>query len=270
MSRPLFAVDNLMNPRIYPSHTLAASSTASGTSVLSLSSGKRIARSGLGGWFASALNTVATVTVTFNRARMFDLLWIDRDHNLGGESLSVILSDDAFTTTQTIGPLTVPTAPTPYSHLYDGRIVRTNEGCLLWWLGEQVSYAARLSIAAMGAGLRPEIAGMMLCKTYQPTHAQQKPADFARWDLQRRPLQRTRRGDIIVRVVSWEEYVTAYYHLEELYLSGHGMVVVHDDERAENALFGVAPDGLAGFEIPTGQYHPEMAVPLLEPEPALL
>lgn len=270
MSRPLFFVDSVFNPRIYPGHALAASSTASGTDILALSSGKRIARSGLGGWFASATDTTATLTATFDRLRGFDLLWIDREHNLDGESVSVLISDDGFTTSQTLGPKTVPTYPTPYSHLYDGEIVRTNEGCLLWWLGEQAAHAVRVSIAAMGTGLRPELAGLMLGKSFVPGHAQQKPADFGRWDFQRRPLKRMRRGEITLRAESWEEYAVAYYYLEELYLRGHSMVIVHDDERAENALLGVAPDGLAGFEIPTAQYLPEYSVPYVEPEPALL
>lgn len=270
MSRPLFLVDNLLNPRIYPGHTISASSTASRTSVLALSSGKRIARVGLGGWFASALNTEATITGTFDQARAFDLLWIDRDHNLDGESISVLISDDGFTTSTTLGPKTVPTNPTPYSHLYDGQIVRTNEGALLWWLGLQVAHEVRVSIAAMGAGLRPELAGLMIGPSFVPGHAQQKPVDFGRWDFQRRPLARTRRGEVTLRAASWEEYTVAYYHLEELYRRGHSMVIIHDDERAENALLGVAPDGLAGFEVPQGQYLPEYAVPYVEPEPVLL
>lgn len=282
MARPLFAVDNMLNPRIYPGHTLSASSTLAGTSVLNLSSGRRIARAGLGGWFASALNTAATVTCIFDRLRAFSLLWIDRDHNLDGQTVSVSISDDDFATSATVASKVVPTAPTPYSGLYGGEFVRTNEGALLLWLGVQAAWGVRVSIGAMGVGLRPELAGMGVFSTWAPVHAQQKPADFGRYAVLRQitrspqaqsaasDVGRYRGGEIRLRAASWAEYSIASYHLEELYLRGHAMVVVHSDTRAEEALLAVAPAAQAGFEVPGGQYLPEMAVGYEETEPVLL
>lgn len=270
MGRPVMLIDNLFNPRIYAAHTLAASTTASGTDVLNLSAGRRLFGINVGGWAANSLNTDAHVTATFDRPRAFDLLWIDRDHNLSTESLSVRISDDGFTTYQEIGPLTVPSDPTPYSALYDEQIIRTDEGALLWWLGLQTGYEVRVFVAAMGAGLRPELAGLMLGKTVVPGHAQQKPADYGKPNLRRFPLERGRQGELHIIADSMEEYATMRFPLEELYMGGHGMVLIHNDEEAERAVFTKAPDGQAGFGIPEGQYLPEMRIPFEESEPVLL
>jgi hypothetical protein len=282
MGRPVLLSDNLLNPRIYPSHTISASSTATGTSVESLSAGRRIRGQNVGGWFASSLDTLAYFGAAMDQPRAFDTLWVDRDHNLAGESISVRLSDDGFSTYTEIGPLTVPSAPVPMQALYGGSIVQTDEGALLWWLGEQVAHDVRVYIAAMGTGLRPELAGAMIGKSFAPAVAQIKPVTYGNWNLLREVTRspqaqsagsevgRYRSGILHIRAESMEEYATARYPLEELYLSGHGMVLVHDDEQAERAIFTVAPPGQAGWAIPDGRYHPEFEVPYEEPEPVLL
>ena len=96
MGRPVILSDNLFNQRIYPNHTLAASTTATGKDVTDLASGRRIRA--LTGWFASSLDAGATATATFDQPRAFDLLFIDRDHNLAGESIQLRISDDGFVT----------------------------------------------------------------------------------------------------------------------------------------------------------------------------
>lgn len=282
MGRPVLLVDNLLNPRIYPGHTIAASSTASGTNVLNLSAGRRLRGVNFGGWFASDLNTLAYVGAVMDEPRTFDLLWIDRDHNLAGESISVRLSDDQFTTYDEIGPQTVPSSPTPMQALYDGDIVMTDEGALLWWLGEQVAHDVRVYIAAMGTGLRPELAGLMIGQSFAPLVPQLKPAEFGNPNLLREitrspqaqsagsQVGRYRSGTLHLRADSMEEYQVARYHLEDLYMRGHGMVLIHDDEQAERALFSLAPPGQQGFEVPSDRYHPEMRVLYEEPEPQLL
>ena len=280
MGRPVILADNLYNPRIYPDHTLTASSTATGKSVNFLSSGRRIRD--LTGWFASDLNTDAYVQATFDQARAFDLLFIDRDHNLDGESLSVRISDDSFTTYTELGPYTVPSSPTPFAHLYDGSIVRTNEGALLWWLDLQVCHDVRVFVAAMGSGLRPELAGLMLGKLWAPEVALVKPDVLPKFNLthslERSPLAQDFSGEVgrfrsqefRIRTASWFEYATALYPIEELYLSRKPTVIVPDDERAEEARLTLAPPGQVGFEVPADRYLPEITIPWEESEPVLL
>ena len=282
MGRPVMLVDNVFNPRIYGSHTIAASSTATGTNALNLSAGRRVGRINVGGWFASSLNTDAYVRSTFDRPRAFDMLFIDRGHNLAGESVSVLISDDAFTTYETVGPLTVPSNPTPYSALYDDQIIMTDEGALIWWLGLRAGYAVEVFVAAMGAGLRPELTGLMLGKSWSPAYAQIKPFDYGRHHVIRTitrsahaqsvsaDVGRFRQGTMRLRAESWEEYATARYPLEDLYLAGHAMVLMHSDEEAERAALVIAPAGQAGFEVPSGEYLPEIAIPFEETEPVIL
>ena len=282
MARPVMLVDNLLNPRIYGSQTISASSTAAGTDVLNLSAGRRLAGVNVGGWFANALNTDAYVEGVFNRQRAFDMLFIDRAHNLDGQSLSVRISDDGFSTFQEIGPLTVPSISTPSSNLYDGQIIRTDEGALVWWLGLQTGFEVRVFIAAMGAGLRPELAGMMIGKTYVPAFAQVKPMDYGQHNLLRvvtrspqaqsasSEVGRFRSGIMHIRTDSREEYTVARYPLEDLYMAGHGMVLLHNDQETERALFAFAPAGRSGFSIPVETYWPEWRIPFEEAEPVLL
>lgn len=282
MGRPVFLVDNLFNPRIYSSHSLSASSTAAGTHVLSLSAGRRVSAPNVGGWFASALNADAWVQATFNRRRAFDVLFIDRQHNLSGHTVSVRISDDGFSTFTELGPKTIPSTPTPNAALYDGEIVRTDEGALLWWLDAQEGYEARVFFPAMGAGLRPELAGLMLGQSFAPGHAQVKPMDFGNPNLLRTvtrtaqaqstsaEIGRFRSGRIRLRAETWFEYAFARYHFEELYAGGRGMVLAHNDESVERALFAMHPGGPSGFVVPDGKYLPEIDIPFEETEPVLL
>lgn len=281
MGRPVILSDNVFNSRIYPSHTLAAQSTATDKSVLFLASGRR--DRSLTGWFSNDLNTLSYVTATFDQARAFDLLFIDRDHNLATESLSVRISDDGFATYSEIGPKTVPSAPVPMSALYDGEIVMTNEGALLWWLDLQAGWAARVVVAAMGAGLRPEIAGLSLGKLWAPEHAAIKPDVIGKLNLthemDRSPLGQDSAGEsgafrslgLHMRMASWDEYLTALYPIEELYLKGRKpTVIIPDDEQAERAFFAMAVPGQQGFEVPPNQFLPEITLPLEETQPELV
>lgn len=281
MGRPVILSDNVYNPRTYPGHVLDASSTATAWDVLELGSGRRTRE--LAGWAASALNTEAWVEATFDQLRAFDLLFIDRDHNLAGESISVRISDDDFATYQTIGPVTVPSAPVPMAALYDGNIVMTDEGALLWYLGPQAGYAVRVYVAAMGAGLRPEMAGLGLGLSWTVERAVIKPDVFGTWNLtgggDRSELAQDSTGEggafqsqeLHLRVASWDEYLTALYPIEWLYVrSRRPTVVIPDDERAERAVLTRAAVGQRGFEVPQGQYLPEITLSWEETQPEIL
>jgi len=100
MGRTVFAVENFFNPRIFPSHTFAASSTASGWDVDFIGTGRR--QSSLNRWEASDYNTDAYVQVTCDRVRAFDFLALDRGHNLDGYPIQVRVSSDSFATYETI------------------------------------------------------------------------------------------------------------------------------------------------------------------------
>lgn len=280
MGRPAFLVDNLLNPRIYPGHSLSASSTASGTTVRSLSAGRR--RRSLTGWWASALNTAAYVQVVFDQPRAFNCLWLDRDHNLTGEQVGLAMSDDGFTTELALTTQTVPSVASPNSRLRSGSLFRTTEGALLWYLGLQVATSVQVRFPAMGAGLRPELAGMMLGLLWGPEHAAQKPFDWAR-PTQLRQQHRGphaqwsegaagshRSGSLTVWCSSFWEAEVGRLHIEDLYTRGHGMVVIHDDEAAERAVFSACPPGTpVGFRTAGSWGYPQVEVPIAEEDPVI-
>lgn len=277
---PALLSDSVFSRRIYPGHSLAASTTATGKSVEFLWAMRRLRE--LTGWFASALNSAAWVEATFDQPRGFDTLFIDRDHNLDGQTLSVSISDDDFTTSETVASATVPSTPTPSVAFLDGTLLRTNEGALLWYLGLQVSWGARVNVAAMGSGLRPELAGLMLGLSYRPDVAPLKPFDFGRPNLThsvaRSPRAQDSTGepgsyravDLHLRMDDWLEYAEAVYPVEELFGGRRPTVVVPTIARAEQAFLARAVPGEHGFEIPADRYHPEVHIRAEEMEPRLI
>lgn len=280
MSRPAFLVDNLMNPRLYPGHALSVSSTSSGTTVRSLSAGRR--RRVLTGWMASALDTAAWVRVVFDQPRAFDCLWIDRDHVLGNVGLA--MSDDGFATELALTTQTPPAHPSPNSGLRSGTMFRTTEGALVWYLGLHVAHEIEVRFPAMGAGLRPEVAGMMVGMLWGPTHALQKPMDFGRPSVLRQQFRSVfsqwtegamgsfRETSLRVLASSFWEAEIGGLHIEDLYGSrGHGMVVFPDDDAAERALFGFAPPGSIGFRVEPGRdwSYPQAEIPVAEEDPVI-
>lgn len=282
MSRPAFLVDNAFNPRIYPGHTLTASSTESGTSVRSLSAGRR--RRVLTGWAAEDLNTAADVGAEFDQPRAFDFLWIDRDHNLTGEQVGLALSDDGWATELELTTQTVPEKPTPNTRLRSGTLFRTTEGALGWYLGLQVAHEVEVRFPAMGAGLRPELAGMMLGLLWAPTHAAQKPFDMLRPTVLRTQSRSVhaqwtegamgsyRQGSINLKASSFWEAEVGGLFLEDMYAErGHVMVTFPDDEAAERAVLGFCPDTSVGFRLEPGRdwSYPQIEVPVAEEDPVI-
>lgn len=280
MGRPAFLVDNLLNPRIYSGHTLTASTTATGKSVRALSAGRR--RRTLTGWFAETLNTDAYVQCIFDQPRAFDCIWIDRDHNLAGESVGASISDDDFTTFEALTTQTVPARSHPNSRISGETLIRTQEGALLWYVGLQVAWGVRVNFPAMGAGLRPELAGLMVGKLWRPEYPPIKPFDYARPTLIRSTARSAfaqstgsdvgsyRSGRVHIKTASFWEAMTGELPIDDLYLTeGHGMVSVHDDEAAERAVFGFAPGGAAGFEIRDGWSYPQIEIPISEEDPVI-
>lgn len=277
---PLLLSDSVFSRRIYPGHTLSASSTSTDKSVEYLWAMRRIRD--LTGWFATDLNTDAWVESVLDQPRAFDTLFVDREHNLDGESLSVSISDDDFATSETIDTQTVPSSPSPVSQLLDGDIVRTDEGALLWYLGLHVAWEVRVEIAAMGTGLRPEIAGLMLGLSYQPDVPALKPFDFGRSNLTH-TVSRSPRGqdatgepgshraiDLHLRMESWFEYAEALYPIEELFGQRRPTVIVPSMARAETAFLARAEPGRHGFQVPEGKFYPEVHILADEMEPRLI
>lgn len=285
MGRPVFLADNLFNVRTYPGHSLVASTTATGTDILNLSSGRRVR--GLSGWSASALNTEATLRAECNRLRAANLLFVDRDHNLdaaGTPQLGIRISNDDFATSSELGPWDIPANPVPHSSLYEDGLIRTHEGALLAWFELDVGWEWEVFVPAMGAGVRPELAGLMLGKLWTTVHQQQQPASLGSgqvdllYDVRRSPQAQAAAGEIgaLVRdeidlqLENYDEYLEGVYPIADLYFHRKAMVIIPDDEQAENAILAVAPPGRHGFRVDPDWGWPQVTIPYEETEPELV
>jgi hypothetical protein len=277
----LFFVENLFSVRTFPDHVLSASSTETGLDVRFVATGRR--QYALNRWAPDSTNADAHVQGTFDRVRAFDHLAIDRGHNLGGHTVEVRVSSDAFTTYTTAGSATIPTQVFPYSRLSDGLPILTEEGAVLWRLGTYAGIAARLFVPAMGAGLKPTIVGAYLGSTFRPEHAVQKPYSHGKvrlnYEVERSPeawaaagtIGKLRAGTVVLKLADREEYARARYHIEELYFARKPMWLSVNDEEAEKARLVVCPPGDAGFEIRSGDWSEYQGeIPYEEHEPELV
>ena len=281
MGRPVILAENLFNRLIFPDHTLSASETETGTDVANIGTGRR--QRELSRWSSVSLNTLAWVQSTFDRVRVFNFLFIDRGHNLDGKEVGVRVSSDGFTTFTEIGPYTIPSQVFPYSRLSDGRPLRTEEGAIVWSLGEHGGEQIRLNIPAMGAGLKPELVNVMCGMWFRPEHAQVKPFDFGQRELTYKeivsPQAQAGAGEIASRIVgevrlklaSRDEYALARYHLEQLAFRRKPMVLIHDDEEAEKTQVVYVPPGRHGFAIEPGDWSEfQGSFPYHENEPEII
>lgn len=282
--RPFLLVDNVFNPRIYPGHTISASSTAAGSNVLNLSGGRRRAELNVGGWFAANFNVEESNRAVFDRLRGVNAVFVDGGHNLDtadSPQIGVRVTTDDFTTFTELGPYPIPAEPAPFSRLQAGTVVRMLDGSLLIWLGLRPVYGIEVFYPAMGADKRPALSGLMAGFAFEFEDPLVKPNALPQWthlrDSSRSPrghavgseVGRFHEGMLHVRAASWAEWAAASYH-EDLYLRGHGAVVGHDSSRAERASFSLVPAGRTGWEIPTDRYLPEWRIPYGEPEPELI
>lgn len=280
MGRPVFFVENLLSRRTFPDHTLTASATETGLDVAFVATGRR--QRSLNRWSSSAYDTAAYVQCDFDRVRAFDHLALDRGHNLDGHTVQVLVSSDAWTTYTTAGSAAIPSQVFPYSNLDDGLPIRTEEGAILWRLGQHAGSSVRLYFPAMGAGLKPEVVGAYIGMAFVPTHAAQKPWSHGKvrllYDVERSPqawaaageIGKLRVGSVELLLSSRTEYASARYHIEGLYFARKPMWLAMDDEEAEKARLVVCPPGDAGFEVSGNWSEYRGTIPYEEHEPALI
>ena len=280
MGRPVMLAENVINRLIFPNHTLSASATETGLDVANIGTGRR--QRELSRWSSTTLNTEAWVQVAMDRVRVFNFLFIDRGHNLDDSEVSVRVSSDSFTTYTEVGPYTIPSQVFPYARLSDGRPVRTEEGAIVWSLGEHGGKEVRLNIPAMGADLKPELVNVMLGMWFRPEHAVVKPFDFGQRELTYEevvsPQAQAGAGEIAQRIVgqvhlklaSRDEYELARYHLEQLAFRRRPMVLIHDDDEAEKTQLVYVPPGRHGFAIRQGDWSEFQGMfPYHENEPVI-
>ncbi len=213
MGQPIFLVENLFSTAQFSQHTVQANEEPTGTEAWRVATGRR---SGLDMWTPTTLNADAYLEVQCDRVRGFDMIALDRDHNLEGVTVQLRGSNQsAFTAYETILSITLPSTSAPAS-ITDALGVVTEEGAWVKRFDFRAYRYVRFFVGAMGAGLKPEIVGLWLGLSYRP-----RPFDFPWTDeadeivTDEDPVTNVRRvGTQGIRLETDAEYELARYHLQ--------------------------------------------------------
>lgn len=246
MGRPVFLVENVFNTRIFSGHTLTANEEATGHEVEFVATGRR--RVALNYWAPTTANAEASVTCTFDAVRGWDMIALDRGHNLAGETVRIRTSSDSFTT-YTEDAVTIPSEASDFQRLDLSPGVLTPEGAWLYRPGLRSGSAVRFVIDAMGAGLTPKIVGLYVGLSFRPLHARVLPFDHGRLSVAERQgvVRDPVTGEIELRLADGTEERQAQRHFRGLFWRHRPMWIVHDDESAEHAVLTQATAGDQGF-----------------------
>jgi hypothetical protein len=250
--RPVFLCDNVFNPFQYPDVVLTANEEASGFEAERFSTLRREDH-----WSPTTYNNDAWLKAAHAQVRAVNTvcLWV---HNLLGETYRFQISNDDFTTTETLIDLTIP-SNVGAGDIDDTYGVVTED--FMWMKRMSTRYAKsfRHFVPAMGANQRPELAGLAGVSyspnqydyPYAPSstefHVEEQMSD--RGVLGRSLPINLRRGEIVLKMRNDFEYETARFHLEQRWGRGHPMLIVHNEAQAERAVMAVRTGGsMLGFE----------------------
>ncbi len=281
MGLPAILVENYLdNVLQFVGHQVATSDAnglgAAGYEVYHLANGRR---SPSDRYQADTANAARTITSTFDRVRYFNGLAIDRGHNLGGQTVSILISFDGFTTSETVWTGTIPSVLTSPGRLDNTNGVVTEEGAFLVRFPGVAGAAARLSLPALGANVTTQIVNawlgmwMALPALYLPWYEDQADLQTLEeqsadgWLGRTSPVSR-KEGELSLRLTDPSQEDQLRLHVSGHYLAaGRPMWIVMDDIRAERAFLALRPRRPVGFAFESGWWPHQMRVPYLEHEP---
>lgn len=281
MALPRFLVENFMNPIAFDDHTITASSEEAGHEAFRVGAGRR---SRLNFWTPTSTNAEGWVGVRCDQPRQADMIAIDRKNNLAGHQIKVQASDDNFSTVQTLVDTTIPSNKSTFQALDSSFGALTEEGAWVHQFSATTANDWRLLIPAMGSGLKPEVGGLYIGKSFEPRYLIALPFGWGdrrlsfdevqsntAWVGAFNTAQRIER-DFQLKLKSDDEYDRARYHIEEQFLKRRPMWIVFDQDRAERTWLGVPPQGRQGFEKPSGGQwgFQQITLQAVEHEPELI
>lgn len=276
-----FLSENFYNDLMFPAHTIDALSEETGNQAWRVGTGRR--SSVRNAWKPTAFNLEAWIRVNCGAAKAADMIVIDRGHNLSGETVVVEADDNAsFSSPTTIFNGTIPTSVTVDDDLSATPGVLTEEGAWMYQFTEVTEQYWRVRIPAMGAGLRPEIIGLYLGKSYEPLYHLDLPfeddsgealfdevvSDTA-WSAATRAASR-RRGQIRIRLSTDAEYTDARLTIKTRFMQNRRpMWIVFNQEQAERAALAMHARGPYGFVRADGWKPRQAQFEWNEHQPAL-
>jgi hypothetical protein len=268
---PLFLTENLFNVRQFPSHLLSAQTQADNHEVWRVANSRRTLRD-----YWSPTATSGWVKVVCNRPRTADTLFIDRNSNLAGRTVTLTVGDGPGTAL-TVFTATVPSQTYARSSITSPNGVRTEEGA--WIKKFDYAIGTQWRITVSGGTGNPQVGGVWLGKAFTPTNKpalpwSDEPRELlftetlspAAWSASSRKAQR-KRPSVSFRVQDDTEYAKARYHLGDLLYRGFVSVYVPDTDYAERAIVAAAPSGV--LDMPYSNEWPGRvaSVELVEHQP---
>ena len=240
--------ENFYNLRQFPSHSLTATTALSGYEVHRVANARRHSRNY---YTTNDANVNADLDITCDRVRAADMLVLDRNSNLGGETIRIWASNESDFATYEEFTFTVPTTTYAGNYASEGHPVRTDEGAILYRFAETSAKYWRVRIDAMGTGERPRVGGLWLGKSWHPEITVLPFDDEARWVEQptaRRGspsgyVQVGRQGQAQIMLRDDAEWSEARWYIHQLFWKGHTMWYLPELEYAERSWLAYAPAG---------------------------
>ena len=255
-----YLVENFYDVTQFPSHTITGEDETTGFEGFRVGQQRRQARKY---YTPQTANVGRYVEAACDRVRFADMLVLERDHNLAGETIRVQASNQSTFATLTESSFTVPSNVYPASRLTAGQPVRTEEGAVLFLFTGVAAKYWRVEVDAMGAGLKPKIVGLYLGQSWAPTKGPLYPYDEEPRELvfsevrspflwaasTRKASGRNNSGRPWIHPLADEdEYAITRYHLHGLFWASGASVMwaVPDVNQAERAWLGYAQPGTYG------------------------
>lgn len=279
MAGPRFLAENFFNIDQFSGHTLTAEEETTGNEAWRVGTARRVGGTILNYWTPTTANSTSWVECKCDRARAADMLVIDRGHNLDGVVVNLEVSDDNFTTTTEVLSVTLPSNVFSNSRLSDTAGVKTTEDAWVISFDFHVALYWRIFVAAMGAGLKPQIPAAYLGTSFSPTNRPPRPWDDeptelsydsivsdVLWTASSRTAKRRKAG-VSMKMASDLEMDQARYHFRSVYQRGDLMWYVPDTDNAERAWLTKSPQGTDAQVYPTNFGRRIVSVGMVEHNP---
>lgn len=275
MANPRFLSENFFDTTLFTDHAVTAESDVTGNEPFRVGNARRHETDF---WQSDTDNQDTWIQVELDRVRAFDCLFLDRGHNLAGETVTLQGSGDGSTFWD-IFSVTVPSSMASPGDLRNAPGVKTEEGAFCRRFDTEAAKYVRLSIPAMGANLRPKIVGLYVGLSWEPAFPAALPWAPESRDLLYQTTESDRgwqgasspadRGavEVTLKLESFPEYDLARYHIESLTFRGKVTWLVPDQARSERAMLMRAPPGRHEFRRDRGWGYWQARFPLVEESP---
>ena len=273
-SDPSMLVENFFNVIQNPTHTVTAEEEATGKEAFRVGDGRREVADH---WAATTANSSTWIKVDCGSAKAANAIFLDRGHNLDGKVATLARSPDNSVWT-TVAAMTLPGTAGDGGDFDASNGIKTDEGALAKRFTSETFQYWRLTIAAMGAGLVPNIVGLWLGTTWEPGQFTRPLVDESSDVLGKRfettlgrvgrtqPVRR-RRGTISLKLSNASSEAAAIAAMELLAI--HPMWLIHNADETERAVLVDRESTLVGLQKATDWHHRSGVIPWVEREPKI-